>query len=62
MSLWSLLITFTLIQGALEIFLQSCVAKLLAWLVIEPMTFDLGSQSGAYDLSAKRPTLSIRFK
>jgi len=32
--------------------LQSSVEKLLAQLAIEPTTLDLGSQSGAYDLSA----------
>jgi len=39
--------------------LQYGVEKLLAGAWIEPTTLDLGSQSGAYDLSAKAiPMLS----
>jgi len=42
----------TLIGGALYIFLQSWVKKLLQWPWIKPTTLDLGSQYGAYNLSA----------
>jgi len=48
-------VTNTLTQSALFIFLQSGDEKLLPWLVIEPTTLNLGSQSGAHDLSATAP-------
>jgi len=46
--LWSLQTTITLAEGAVLIFLQSEVEKLLAWPSIEPTTLDLD----AYDQSA----------
>jgi len=50
--LWVLQITLTLTVGPCSIFLQSKVEKLQSCVGIELTTLDLGSQSGAYDLSA----------
>jgi len=48
----SLQISITLAEGALLIFSQYGVEKLLAWPGIEPTPLDLSSQSGVYDLAA----------
>jgi len=40
--------TFSLVEGALLIFLLFGVEKLLAWLGIESTTLDFSSQAGIY--------------
>jgi len=50
--LCSLQITIILIDYALKIFSQSRIEKWLTWLGIQLTTFDLSSQSGAWDHSA----------
>jgi len=42
------MVTITLTEGALLIFFQSRVEKLLPWFGIESITLYLGSQSGAF--------------
>jgi len=51
-------VSITLTYGALLIFFQSEVKKLLVWLAIEPTTLDLGSKSGVVDLSDTTSPLS----